>query len=179
MFIGHKLFVARISNKEQTKFIDGSRKWGYLGFVDKKKQSQEDSNDTAEAVSRSASGGVFGRRRYDLDASQLGFAPQDRNRSNWSDRLYPARRAGPVNRAWHYACAGSAGRGNGGAAMKCLLLSVPEAAVMLGLTPKGLWTMVGRRDIDTVKVGRLRKIPLSAIEDYIAEHTTPARPKVQ
>lgn len=64
---------------------------------------------------------------------------------------------------------------DGGAAMSRLLLSVPEAAEMLGLTPKGLWTMVGRRDIETVKVGRLRKIPLSAIEAYIAEHTTPVR----
>ena len=62
--------------------------------------------------------------------------------------------------------------------MSRLLLSVPEAAEMLGLTPKGLWTMVGRRDIDSVKVGRLRKIPLAAIEAYIAEHTTPARRKV-
>jgi excisionase family DNA binding protein len=55
------------------------------------------------------------------------------------------------------------------------LLSVPDAAEMLGLTPKGLWTMIGRRDIDTVKVGRLRRVPLSAIETYIAEHTIPAR----
>lgn len=63
--------------------------------------------------------------------------------------------------------------------MNRLLVSVPEAAEMLSLTPKGLWTMVGRRDIETVKVGRLRKVPLSAIEAYIAEHTTPVRPKVQ
>jgi excisionase family DNA binding protein len=55
------------------------------------------------------------------------------------------------------------------------LLSVPEAAEMLDLTPKGLWAMVGRRDIETVKVGRLRKIPVTAIEEYIAHHTTPAR----
>jgi hypothetical protein len=35
--------------------------------------------------------------------------------------------------------------------------------------------MVGRRDIETVKVGRLRKIPMVAIEKYIEERTTPAR----
>ena len=63
------------------------------------------------------------------------------------------------------------------AAMKCLLLSVPQAAEMLGLKPKGLWTMIGRRDIETVKVGRLRRVPLSVIEAYIAEHTIPARQK--
>lgn len=62
--------------------------------------------------------------------------------------------------------------------MNRLLFSVPEAAEMLGLTPKGLWTMIGRRDIETVKVGRLRRVPLSAIEAYIAEHTIPTRPQV-
>ncbi len=55
------------------------------------------------------------------------------------------------------------------------LLSVPEAAEMLDLTPKGLWAMVGRRDIESVKVGRLRKISISAIDDYIAQRTIPAR----
>jgi len=55
------------------------------------------------------------------------------------------------------------------------LLSIPEAAEVLDLTPKGLWAMVGRRDIGSVKIGRLRKIALSTIEEYIAERTTPAR----
>ena len=55
------------------------------------------------------------------------------------------------------------------------LLSVPEAAEILDLTQKGLWAMVGRRDIETVKVGRLRKIPMVAIEKYIEGRTTPAR----
>ena len=54
-------------------------------------------------------------------------------------------------------------------------LRVPEAAEILDLTPKGLWAMVGRRDIETVKVGRLRKIPVAAIEEYIAQSTIPAR----
>lgn len=55
-----------------------------------------------------------------------------------------------------------------------LLLSVPEAAEMLGLKPKGLWGMIGRREIESVKVGRLRKVPMSAIQDYIARNTIPA-----
>ena len=59
------------------------------------------------------------------------------------------------------------------------LLSIPEAAEVLDLTPKGLWAMVGRRDIETVKVGRLRKIPVAAIEEYIAQRTVPARRQVQ
>jgi excisionase family DNA binding protein len=56
------------------------------------------------------------------------------------------------------------------------LLSVPEAAEVLGLTAKGLWTMIGRRDISSVKVGRLRRVSLEAVEEYIAARTIPARP---
>jgi len=56
------------------------------------------------------------------------------------------------------------------------LLSVPEAAEVLGIRPKGLWGMIARREIETVKVGRLRRVPVAAIEQYIAEHTVPARP---
>jgi excisionase family DNA binding protein len=55
------------------------------------------------------------------------------------------------------------------------LLSVPEAAEVLGLTPKGFWAMVGRRDIESVKVGRLRKISQEALEAYIASRTMPAK----
>jgi excisionase family DNA binding protein len=53
--------------------------------------------------------------------------------------------------------------------------SVPQAADILGITPKGLWGLVGRRDIETVKIGRLRKISQSALERYLEERTTPAR----
>lgn len=59
-----------------------------------------------------------------------------------------------------------------------MMLSIPEAAEILGLTPKGMWGMVGRREIESVKVGRLRKISLTAIEEYIAQRTTPARWRV-
>jgi hypothetical protein len=62
--------------------------------------------------------------------------------------------------------------------MNRLLVSVPKAAEMLDLTPKGLWGMIGRRDIESVKVGRLRKIPITAIEAYITERTIPARQRV-
>jgi len=55
------------------------------------------------------------------------------------------------------------------------LLSIPEAAEVLGMKPKGLWTMVGRRDIESIKVGRLRKISSDAIERFITRNTTPAR----
>jgi excisionase family DNA binding protein len=62
-----------------------------------------------------------------------------------------------------------------GGKMSKRLLSIPEAAELLDLSPKGLWAMVGRRDIESVKIGRLRKVSLVAIEEYIALRTTPAR----
>lgn len=52
--------------------------------------------------------------------------------------------------------------------------SIHESAEKLNLTDKGLRAMVARRELPSVKVGRLRKIPLEAIDDYIAKHTTPA-----
>jgi excisionase family DNA binding protein len=54
------------------------------------------------------------------------------------------------------------------------LFSIPESAQMLGVTPKGLWAMVHRRDIESVKVGRLRRISRAAIERFIERNTTPA-----
>jgi excisionase family DNA binding protein len=62
--------------------------------------------------------------------------------------------------------------------MKAVLLSVPEAAEMLGLKPKGMWGLIGRREIESCKIGRLRKISIAAIEAYIAERTIPARQRV-
>ena len=54
------------------------------------------------------------------------------------------------------------------------LLSIPESAPRLGLTEKGLWAFVARRNIESVKVGRLRKIPEHAIDEFIAKNTVPA-----
>lgn len=59
--------------------------------------------------------------------------------------------------------------------MEKRLLSVPKAAELLDLTPKGLWGMIGRGSIESVKVGRLRKVSVRAIEDYITARTVPAR----
>lgn len=54
------------------------------------------------------------------------------------------------------------------------LLSVEDAAALLDLTPKGLRAMLSRRAIASTKVGRLRKVPLSAIEAYIQHNTVAA-----
>ena len=54
------------------------------------------------------------------------------------------------------------------------LHSVPEAAPLMGMTPKGLWGMVARREIETVKVGRLRRISERAIQEFLERNTVPA-----
>lgn len=56
------------------------------------------------------------------------------------------------------------------------LFSIPEAAVMLGISDKGLWTWVQKRYIASVKMGHFRKIRRKDIDKFIEERTTPARP---
>lgn len=54
------------------------------------------------------------------------------------------------------------------------LLSVPDLAARLGMKPKGAWGIVDRREIESVKVGRLRRVSEKALRDYLARNTTPA-----
>jgi excisionase family DNA binding protein len=54
------------------------------------------------------------------------------------------------------------------------LSGIPAAAQQLDVTTKGLRGMLARRVLPSVKVGRLRKVPLAAIEEFIAKNTTPA-----
>lgn len=54
------------------------------------------------------------------------------------------------------------------------LYSIPDAAPLLGLQAKGLWGMVSRREIETVKIGRLRRISEKAIHEFISRNTCPA-----
>jgi excisionase family DNA binding protein len=54
------------------------------------------------------------------------------------------------------------------------LLRVPEAAELLGLSPKTVWTMVYRRDLEVVRIGRSVRIPITTIEALIERGTVPA-----
>jgi excisionase family DNA binding protein len=54
------------------------------------------------------------------------------------------------------------------------LLSVHEAADYLGLSTGTMRNWVSMRRIEHVKVGRLTKIPRTALDRYIAEHTVRA-----
>ena len=49
-----------------------------------------------------------------------------------------------------------------------LLLTVAEAAVKLGVGRSFLYGLVMRGDIESCKLGRARRIPLTAIQDFIA-----------
>jgi excisionase family DNA binding protein len=55
------------------------------------------------------------------------------------------------------------------------LVSVYEGASVLGLKPKGMRNLIARRDIPSVKVGRLVRIPVEALEEFIARNTIPAK----
>lgn len=54
------------------------------------------------------------------------------------------------------------------------LHSVPKAAPFLGMTEKGLWGLIARQEIETVKVGRLRRISERAIQEFLERNTVPA-----
>lgn len=55
------------------------------------------------------------------------------------------------------------------------LLSVPQAADQLGLSPKTVWSWVYQRRIGVVRLGRSVKISQAAIDELIHEGTIPAQ----
>jgi len=48
------------------------------------------------------------------------------------------------------------------------LLMVPEAAVLMRLGKRTVWRMVHDNEIESIKIGRSRRIPRQAVADYIA-----------
>jgi excisionase family DNA binding protein len=49
-----------------------------------------------------------------------------------------------------------------------LLLTVEEAAHLIGCGRSLMYELVLRHDIPSVKVGRLRRIPKTALDEYVA-----------
>jgi hypothetical protein len=47
---------------------------------------------------------------------------------------------------------------------KCLVLGVPEAGAMLGLTRNGSYAAAARGDIPTIRIGKLIKVPKVAFD---------------
>ena len=48
-----------------------------------------------------------------------------------------------------------------------LLCSPAEAAGLLGVSRSQMFELIGRHEIESVKIGRLRKIPRVAIDSYV------------
>ena len=48
------------------------------------------------------------------------------------------------------------------------MFTVPEAAALMSLGRRTVWRMVASGEIESVKVGRSRRIPRQAVADYIA-----------
>lgn len=49
------------------------------------------------------------------------------------------------------------------------LLDMPEACRELHISRQTLTRLIARKDIDSLRIGRRRLIPVSAIEDYITK----------
>lgn len=52
---------------------------------------------------------------------------------------------------------------------------VPEAAAILGIAPKTLWTWIGERKIAVYRIGRSVRVGESAISGVLESGFTPAR----
>jgi excisionase family DNA binding protein len=50
-----------------------------------------------------------------------------------------------------------------------LLLSVDEAATLMSLGRSIVYDLVMRQQIASIKVGRMRRIPVSALRDYVQQ----------
>jgi excisionase family DNA binding protein len=48
-----------------------------------------------------------------------------------------------------------------------VLCSVPDLAAMLSIGRTAAWELVRTRTIRSVKIGRTRRVPLSAIQEYL------------
>src|SRR5262245_30147133 len=50
---------------------------------------------------------------------------------------------------------------------KFILVSVADAARMLSIGRTAAWELVRKRKIKSVKIGRTRRVPIAAIEEYV------------
>jgi excisionase family DNA binding protein len=55
------------------------------------------------------------------------------------------------------------------------LLRVPEVARRLDVSQVTVWRLVGSGELESIKVGRSRRIAPEAVEDYKKRRTTPHR----
>lgn len=55
------------------------------------------------------------------------------------------------------------------------LLRVPQVARMLDVSEVTVWRLVGRGDLESIKVGRSRRVSPEAVEAYKAQHSSSHR----
>lgn len=56
-----------------------------------------------------------------------------------------------------------------------LLVCVEEAARRLGIARTSMFRLIGSGEVESVRVGRLRRIPVQCLEDYVRELRSQAR----
>lgn len=59
-----------------------------------------------------------------------------------------------------------------------LLLDVDEARELLGVGRSTLYELLATGSIESVKIGRARRVPVDAIQDYVARLRSEAREPV-
>jgi excisionase family DNA binding protein len=52
------------------------------------------------------------------------------------------------------------------------LLTVPEVALMLGCGRTLVYDLIGSRQLPVVKVGRLTRVPVAGVDDFVSRHLT-------
>jgi excisionase family DNA binding protein len=55
-----------------------------------------------------------------------------------------------------------------------LLLTIPEAAQVLGVSRSILYQLVRAGEVATIKIGRSRRVPIVALEQYVRARLTPS-----
>ena len=56
------------------------------------------------------------------------------------------------------------------------LLTVPEVAFMLGCGRTLVYELIGSRQLPVVKIGRLTRVPVAAVDDFVSRHITATTP---
>jgi excisionase family DNA binding protein len=51
------------------------------------------------------------------------------------------------------------------------LLSIPQIATILGISERKTWLLIHSGELESVMIGRLRRVPKKELERYIAENT--------
>jgi excisionase family DNA binding protein len=54
------------------------------------------------------------------------------------------------------------------------LCTVPEAMRRLGISKTTIFRLLGEGELESMQIGRARRIPADAIDTYITRNTTPA-----